>query len=400
MPPPHRFLWSAHDLEGQAHKGELMARHTKDARAQLQQQGWMGIEVRHANRQRWRDGRAMSQRDITVLTRQLATLVNADVPLLNALTLMTQTTTQIPALRLLEQLLRDIRGGLSLAQALALHPIAFNALYRHVVAAGEASGTLGLLLDRLATQRERHEALTSQLRSAMVYPLAVVLVAVAVVVVILLWVVPTFESVYAGFGAALPALTQGLLSLSRGLVHHSPLVGVLLLLTGLLGLRLRRAPWVLTTWDRWNLYWPVVGRLKKLASTARWTRTLCTLLDAGTPLNHALISAAGACGHHRFEQASLAMAQSVQEGLTLTTALKHSGLFDPLVIQLSAMGEASGTLSSSLSKAAHLKERELESQLQGLSGLMEPIIIVVLGLVIGTIVLALYWPIFELGQVI
>ena len=395
-----RFTWSAQDWQGQSRQGELTARNRRAALSHLRAQGWLGIELRATQRASWRAGRATGDRDTTVLTRQLATLLGADVPLLNALVLMRETTPQAHTLALLEQLHRDIRGGSSLAQALLQHPQQFDTLYRHVVSAGEASGSLGLLLDRLATQRERHESLSAQLRSALVYPLAVVLVAVAVVAVILVWVVPTFESVYGGFGAALPALTLGLLGLSRGLVQHAPLVGLGLLLLILALARLRRASWFVTAWDRWSLHWPVVGRLRQRAATARWTRTLSTLLDAGTPLNTALVSVAGASGHRTFELASLTMAQAVQEGSALTQAMKRCGLFEPVVLQLTAMGEASGSLSALLAKAAHLSERELETQLQGLSGLIEPVIIVVLGLVIGTIVLALYWPIFELGQVI
>lgn len=395
-----RYTWSAHDVEGRAHQGELAARNTRAALAQLREQGWMGIELRAPARRPWRTPSTTSARQTTVLTRQLATMLSTDVPLLNALALMRETTTQAHTLDLLEQLHRDIRGGSSLEQSLAQHPEQFDALYRHVVSAGEASGALGLLLDRLATQRERHEALSAQLRAALVYPLAVVLVAVAVVAVILIWVVPTFESVYAGFGAALPALTLGLLGLSRGLLQHAglwiPGLAVLLMASA----RLRRSHTLVALWDRWSLHWPVVGRLRQLAAMARWTRTLSTLLDAGTPLNTALLSAAGASGNRVFEQASVGMSQAVQEGSALTPAMKRCGLFDPVVMQLTAMGEASGTLSALLAKAASLNERELETQLQGLSGLIEPVIIVVLGLVIGTIVLALYWPIFELGQVI
>jgi type IV pilus assembly protein PilC len=395
-----RFTWSAQDVQGRAHQGDLTAHNRRAALATLRAQGWLGIELRSVSRPSWRAARATGARDTTVLTRQLATLLGADVPLLNALVLMRETTPQAHTLALIEQLHRDIRGGSSLAQALSQHPQQFDALYRHVVSAGEASGSLGLLLDRLATQRERHESLGAQLRSALVYPLAVVLVAVAVVAVILVWVVPTFESVYGGFGAALPTLTLGLLGLSRGLVQHAPLLGLTLVLLVVSLNWLRRAPWAVAAWDRWSLHGPVVGRLRQRAATARWTRTLSTLLDAGTPLNNALVSVAGASGNHTFEIASVAMAQSVREGSALTPAMKRSGLFDPMILQLTAMGEASGTLSTQLAKAAQLSERELETQLQGVSGLIEPIIIVVLGLVVGTIVLALYWPIFELGQVI
>jgi type IV pilus assembly protein PilC len=400
MAPLQRFTWSAQDFQGRSHQGDLTARNRGAALAELRSQGWLGIELRAMPRQSWRAARATGPRATTVLTRQLATLLSADVPLLNALVLMRETANPTHTSALLEQLHRDIRGGSSLAQALSQHPEQFDTLYRHVVSAGEASGSLGLLLDRLATQRERHESLSAQLRSALVYPLAVVLVAVAVVAVILVWVVPTFESVYGGFGAALPALTLGLLGLSRGLVQHAPLLGLGLVLLIMALTRLRRAPWALAAWDRWSLHWPVVGRLRQLAATARWTRTLSTLLDAGTPLNTALVSVAGASGHRTFELASVGMAQAVQEGSALTQAMKRCGLFDPVVLQLTAMGEASGALSAMLAKSAHLSERELETQLQGLSGLVEPVIIVVLGLVIGTIVLALYWPIFELGQVI
>lgn len=395
-----RFTWSAQDVQGHAHQGDLTARNRRAALAQLRAQGWLGIELRSVPHPSWRAARTTSARDTTVLTRQLATLLGADVPLLNALVLMRETNPQAHTVALLEQLHQDIRGGSSLAQALSQHPQQFDALYRHVVSAGEASGSLGLLLDRLATQRERHEALSAQLRSALVYPLAVVLVAVAVVAVILVWVVPTFESVYGGFGASLPSLTLALLGLSRGMVQHAPLLGLGLLLLIPALARLRRASWFVAAWDRWSLHWPVVGRLRQRAATARWTRTLSTLLDAGTPLNNALVSVAGASGHRSFELASVAMAQAVREGSALTPAMKRCDLFDPVVLQLTAMGEASGTLSALLAKAAHLSERELETQLQGLSGLIEPVIIVVVGLVIGTIVLALYWPIFELGQVI
>jgi type IV pilus assembly protein PilC len=395
-----RFTWSAQDVQGHAHQGDLTAPSRRAALAQLRAQGWLGIALRASPQPSWRAGRSTGARDTTVLTRQLATLLGADVPLLNALVLMRETTSQAHTWALLEQLHRDIRGGSSLAQALSQHPQQFDPLYRHVVSAGEASGSLGLLLDRLATQRERHETLSAQLRSALVYPLAVVLVAVAVVAVILVWVVPTFESVYGGFGASLPALTLGLLGLSRGLVQHAPLLGLGLLLLVLALARLRRASWFVAAWDRLSLHWPVVGRLRQRAATARWTRTLSTLLDAGTPLNTALVSVAGASGHRSFELASVAMAQAVREGSALTAAMQRCGLFEPVVLQLTAMGEASGSLSALLAKAAQLNERELETQLQGLSGLIEPVIIVVLGLVIGTIVLALYWPIFELGQVI
>lgn len=395
-----RFKWSAQDWQGRAHQGDLTARNREAALAQLRVQGWLGIELSPVPHLSWRAARPTGARETTVLTRQLATLLAADVPLLNALVLMRETTPQAHTVALLEQLHRDIRGGSSLEQALSQHPKQFDALYRHVVSAGEACGSLGLLLDRLATQRERHESLSAQLRSALVYPLAVVLVAVAVVAVILVWVVPTFESVYGGLGASLPALTLALLGLSRGMIQQAPLVGLGWVLLVLAFARLRRTPWFVGAWDRWSLHGPVVGRLRRQAATARWTRTLSTLLDAGTPLNTALVAVAGASGNRTFELASLAMAQAVREGSALTPAMKRSALFDPVVLQLTAMGEASGSLSALLSKAAQLSEHELETQLQGLSGLIEPVIIVVLGLLIGTIVLALYWPIFELGQVI
>jgi len=400
MASTQRFTWTAHNIEGIEHRGELMANSARDALAQLRDQGWMGIQLQHPSGLIWQRHHRVGSRDITVMTRQLATMVNADVPLLHALSLMADTTKHMPVLKLLAQLQRDIRGGSSLAQALAQHPDQFDDLYRHVVSAGESSGALGFLLDRLATQRERHEALSAQLRSAMVYPLTVVMVAVAVVVVILLWVVPTFETVYAGFGAALPVLTQGLLMISRGLVQHFVLLcaGLAMGVWGLCTLwKIKRIQYA---WDRWSLHWPLVGRLSQLSATTRWTRTLSTLLNAGTPLNQALLSVAGASGHRVYELASQTMAQAVQEGSALTPAMSSCGLFDPMVIQLTAMGEASGALSALLSKAAELGEHELEAQLQGLSSLIEPVIIVVLGLIIGTIVLALYWPIFELGQVI
>ena len=400
MSQPTRFVWSARDLKGTQHRGELTAVSAQAARVQLQTAGWLGIELRRVQQPWGLPGRAIGPRDITALTRQLATLVNADVPLLNALNLMTETATPKSMRDLLEQLVRDIRGGQSLAQTLAEHPQLFDPLYRHVVAAGESSGSLGLLLERLANQRERHEALQSQLHSALVYPMAVLVVAGAVVVVILVWVVPTFESVYASFGGTLPSLTLGLLGISRTTLQHWPHMAAGFLLMMVLASRLRRTAWFTRTWDRWSLHWPVLGLLRRRAATARWTRTLSTMLDAGTPLNQALVSSAGTCGHQNFEQAGLFMAQAVQEGQSLTAAMRDCGLFAPVVIQLCAMGEASGQLSATLSRSASLEERALETQLQGLSSLIEPVIILILGVIIGVTVLALYWPIFELGQVI
>lgn len=400
MPSSQRFAWSAHDGSGQQQHGELSARNAQDARNQLRQQGWMGIELQATKSQVRLSSSRMGRRETTLLTRQLATMLVADVPLLGALSLMAQTSAHQAVRDLLEQLYRDIRGGLSLAQALAAYPQHFDSLYRHVVAAGEASGRLGLLLERLASQREQHEALAAQLRSSMVYPAAVLLVASTVVIVILIWVVPTFESVYGGFGARLPALTQGLLDLSRGLVAQAPFIGASMFLLGWAVARLWQTHQARAAVDSLTLRWPVIGRLRRLAASVRWGQTLSTLLDAGIPLNQALISAAGASGHHVFEQLSVSMAQSVQQGHALTPAMQATGLFEPMLVQLTAMGESSGTLSTQLAKAAALGERELTSELQGLSGLIEPVIIVLLGLVIGTIVLALYWPIFELGQVI
>lgn len=400
MSASQRFAWSAHDWNGQHQRGELSARNEQDARDQLRQQGWMGIELQTTGPQRTRWSARMGRRETTLLTRQLATMLSADVPLLGALSLMAQTSAH-PAVRdLLEQIDREIRGGLSLAQALATQPQHFDDLYRHVVAAGEASGRLGLLLERLASQREQDEALAAQLRSSLMYPVAVLLVAATVVMVILIWVVPTFESVYGGFGASLPALTQGLLELSRGLVANAPFIGVSMLLLMWVVARLWQTPGARAAVDSLTLRWPVIGRLRRLAASVRWSQTLSTLLDAGIPLNKALVSAAGASGHHVFEKTSLSMAQSVQQGRALTPAMQTAGIFEPVLVQLTAMGESSGTLSTQLAKAGALGERELNTQLQGLSGLIEPVIIVLLGLVIGTIVLALYWPIFELGQVI
>jgi type IV pilus assembly protein PilC len=341
MPASQRFVWSAHDWNGQRQRGELSARNAQEARDQLRQQGWMDIELQTTPRQRTRWSARMGRRETTLLTRQLATMLSADVPLLGALSLMAQTSAH-PAVRdLLEQLDRDIRGGLSLAQALATDPQHFDDLYRHVVAAGEASGRLGLLLERLASQREQHEALAAQLRSSLMYPIAVLLVATTVVIVIMVWVVPTFESVYSGFGSSLPALTQALLDISRGLVAHAPFIGVTMLLLGWAVARLWQTQRARAAVDAFTLHWPVVGRLRRLAASVRWSQTLSTLLDAGIPLNKALVSAAGASGHHVFERFSLSMAQSVQQGGALTPAMQATGLFEPVWVQLTAMGESS-----------------------------------------------------------
>ncbi len=340
-------------------------------------------------------------KDIALMTRQLAAMVQAGVPILQAFELLRRGQRHRGMLDLVSQLRTQVATGASLSQALARFPRQFNSLYVSLIAAGELGGVLDTVLDRLALYLEKTQALQAKVRGALMYPLAVLVVALGVVVVVLGWVIPSFKTVFVSLGADLPAPTRWLLALSDGLWHRGPAGLVVLAALGL-GLR-----WAVRTRPRWRRGWdwawlrvPVLGPLLRDAVVARWSRTLSTLLAAGVPLVEALVPVGRVAGNVVFEEATQGLRRAVLRGSSVNAALLEASVFPAMLVQLAAIGEASGTLDAMLAKAAEYHERAVDEQVAGLSTLLEPLIIVVLGGIIGAMVLAMYLPIFQLGQVL
>ena len=354
---------------------------------------------------RWRGRSAIPRlraRDRLVLTRQLATLLHAGLPLLQALKLFEQGQAGHPSLAQLAGTLRQqIEAGHPFHQVLRQHTD-FPALYTDLVAVGEMAGMLDTLLERLADHLEKTEALQSRLRAALAYPLAVVVIATGVVGVILSWVVPAFETIFRSFNAELPAITRWVLACSRRLTEDGVWLLALVGATGLGGWKAWQGSEAMKRWvDGVCLQSPLLGDLLRKACLVRWARALATLVGAGIPLVEAMDTVANVTGNRVDTQVTRTLREALTRGQSLTHALQHHPrLFSPLLIQMVQVGEESGTLEAMLAKAAVFHEREVDAGVTALSSLMEPALMVFLGLVIGGLVVAMYLPIFQLGQVV
>jgi type IV pilus assembly protein PilC len=391
------FSWQGLDAQGRPAQGQLSAQDAGLARALLRRQG-----VYQARLQRlwWDRSTRVRPRDLSLMTRQMAALVRAGVPLLQTLDMLLRSLTSAALVVIVRQVRNDIASGMSLHEALGRHPAHFSGLYVSMVQAGESAGILDTMLERLAHTLEKNDALRSRVRSALMYPCAVMGVAIAVLVLILVFVVPVFEDVFKSFGADLPWPTQMVMALSDGLSASGPFV--------LSGLLLGLGFWHRHTSaqsefrikkDRWLLKWPLVGSLIGTAVIARWAQTLSALLAAGIPLAEALGPVAQACDHAVFGRVTLQLQRQVTQGSRLSEAMGQTGRFPPMIVQLCATGEETGAMDSLLARAGDLMETELDDRVNGLSSLLEPLIIVVLGGLIGGILVAMYLPIFRLGQV-
>lgn len=399
------YAWRGVDREGKVVTGNMTAISPEAVRNQLKQQRIRATRIqRQYEFPKWlklQTEARISTRDITQFTRQLATLLHAGVPLLQAIHLLERGESKVTLQSMLHDLHRDIEAGMALSQALQQHA-SFDALYCNLVAVGELTGMLDTMLERLANHLEKSEALRMSIRTALVYPTAVLSIAVSVTVLILLFVVPAFQNIFASFGAELPQLTRWVIALSEAIEDY----GLLLLGVGIAsawGLK-----WQLNKrwhWRHhvhgWLLRTPIAGPLTRHACTARWTRTLATLFSAGVPLADALEAVQGVTGHLWFQVATQNIRQQLIQGHALSHALdSNEGLFPNMVVQMCAIGEESGALDHMLEKAAEHYEREVDNTVARLSTLLEPFIMVVLGLLIGGLVMALYLPIFQLGQVV
>ena len=390
------YRWQGLDAQGHPQNGVIEAPYAALARAQLRRKG---IAVLQLQRQWWTRVNRIAPKAIAAMTRQCATLLQAGLSLVPALQLLQRSADAQPLAAVLQKVQQDVEGGMPFSQALALHPEVFSPLYTSMVYAGETAGILDTMLERLAHTLEKNEALRARVRSALTYPCTVIVIALAVLLLMLVFVVPVFEDVFKSFGAALPWSTQLVLALSRAVSEG--LVWLILLLPLLLWV-LRRQ-WQKTAWQRlWQrrvLAMPGIGPMVQTAVLARWAHTLSALLTAGVPLAEALPVAGQASAHPIYARINEHLQRRVAQGGRLSQGMAHSGRFPDMLVQLCATGEDTGTLDTLLDRAAHLMSEELDAQVQTLSSLVEPLIIVVLGGAIGVILMAMYLPIFRLGQV-
>ncbi|MEW6695005.1 MAG: type II secretion system F family protein [Pseudomonadota bacterium] len=394
----HVFVWEGKDRNGKRVKGETRGAGEAQVQAQLRRQG---IVVDKIKRRRLASAKRIKPKDIAIFTRQLATMMKAGVPLLQAFDIVGRGNPNPSVARLLYDIRTDVETGTSLSAAFRKHPLYFNSLYCNLVEAGEAAGILEDILDRLSNYLEKTEAIKSKVKSALMYPTAVLVVAFIVVSVIMIFVVPAFKEVFTSFGADLPAPTLAVIAMSEFFVEYWWLI------FGGLGGGLyfffqawRRSEKVQRFMDRLLLRLPIFGQLVEKSVVARWTRTLSTMFAAGVPLVDALDSVGGAAGNSVYAEATAKIQQEVATGTALTQAMTNTGVFPSMVLQMSAIGEESGSLDHMLGKAADFYEQEVDDMVAGLSSLMEPIIIVILGTIIGGIVVAMYLPIFKLGAVV
>ncbi len=392
------FEWEGRDRNGKQVRGETRAAGENQVQAALRRQGVSPTKVK---KRRMRSGAKIKAKDISIFTRQLATMMKAGVPLLQAFDIVGRGNSNASVTKLLNDIRTDVETGTSLSAAFRKYPLYFDNLYCNLVEAGEAAGILETLLDRLAVYMEKTEAIKSKIKSALMYPISVVVVAFVVVSVIMIFVIPAFKDVFSSFGADLPAPTLFVIGLSEFFVKFWWLI------FGGVGGGLyfffqawKRSEKMQMFMDRLMLRVPVFGLLVYKSVIARWTRTLSTMFAAGVPLVEALDSVGGASGNYVYQSATEKIQMEVSTGTSLTAAMTNANVFPTMVLQMCAIGEESGALDHMLGKAADFYEAEVDDMVEGLSSLMEPIIIVFLGGLIGGIVVSMYLPIFKLGQVV
>ena len=392
------FAWEGKDKTGKTVRGELRAGGEAVVNVTLRRQGIMVTKVR---KKTYRSGKRIKEKDISLFTRQLATMMKAGVPLLQAFDIVGKGHSNPSVSKLVLDLRADIETGTSLNQAFRKFPLYFDALFCNLVAAGEQAGILEDLLTRLAIYKEKTLAMKAKIRSALMYPISILAVAFIVTAVIMIWVVPAFKEVFASFGANLPAPTLFVMALSEFFVNWWYVI------FGSLGFGIwlffrtwKRSVPLQRAMDRLILRVPVFGEVVRKATIARWTRTLSTMFAAGVPLVESLDSVGGAAGNAVYADATRRIQNEVSTGTSLTAAMQNADVFPNMVTQMVSIGEESGALDAMLGKVADFYEEEVDEAVASLSSLMEPAIMVILGVLIGGLVIAMYLPIFKLGSVV
>ena len=392
------FSWEGKDKAGKVVKGEMRAGGEAMVNATLRRQGIMITKVK---KQSARGGGSITEKDITLFTRQMATMMKAGVPLLQSFDIVGKGHSNPAVARLLLSLKTEVETGSSLAAAFRKYPLYFDNLFCNLVGAGEQAGILESLLDRLAIYKEKTLAIKSKIKAALFYPVAIVVVAFIITAVIMIFVIPAFKQVFTSFGADLPAPTLVVMAISDFFVKFWYIIigGAVGGVYGFFELWKRSVP-VQIMMDKVMLRVPVFGDLVLKSTIARWTRTLSTMFAAGVPLVEALDSVGGASGNYVYMAATKKIQQNVSSGISLTAAMTDSGVFPNMVLQMVSIGEESGALDAMLGKVADFFEAEVDDMVEGLSALMEPIIMAVLGTLIGGLVIAMSLPIFKMGQAV
>jgi len=394
------FLWEGKDRKGNKIKGRGLAKDELEMRADLRRQGIAATKVRK-ERQLFKSEGKVTPEDIAIFARQLATMLSAGIPMVQAFEIIGVGNDKPAVQKLVLAIKSDIETGNALNQALAKHPLYFDDLFVNLVEAGEHAGALEAVLDKIATYKEKTEALKKKIKKALFYPAAVLAVAVIVTVILLLFVIPQFETLFKGFGADLPAFTQFVINMSRWMQNNGWL---LLIVTGGAAFAFsyfyKRSRPMRQLLDRMSLQIPIIGPILKKGAIARFARTLATMFAAGVPLVEAMKSVAGATGNIVYQDAVLRMRDEIATGLRMQRAMENTGLFPNMVVQMIAVGEESGSLDEMSGKVADFYEADVDAAVDSLSSLLEPLIMVILGVLVGGLVVAMYLPIFKLGAVI
>ncbi|WP_157953641.1 type II secretion system F family protein [Zobellella maritima] len=398
----HSYKWEGVNRRGQKLSGYIQAVNNQAVKRELQRQGIKSTRIRRRSQ-----GGLFLPRDkvkpvdIAIITRQVATMLSAGVPLVQSLQMIGHSYDKASVRDLVGRLAADVESGTPVSEALKEYPRFFDTLYCDLVRSGEQTGSLDLIFDRIAIYREKAEALKSKIKKALFYPAMVLLVAIVVTAILLLFVIPQFEEIFAGFGAPLPAFTQMVIALSRWLqawwiyLLAALMVGVFLYVRAW-----RHSQKVRDATDRFILRIPVVGKILHKAAVARFARTLATTFSTGIPLVEGLLSSAGAAGNVVYSQAVLGMRDEVIAGIQMNHAMRATQLFPDMVVQMVMIGEESGAIDDMMNKVATIYEQEVDDAVDGLTSLIEPLIMVVLGILVGGMVIAMYLPIFNLGSVI
>ncbi len=394
------FTWEGKDKRGTRVKGKSLAPDEAALRVELRRQGIAPSRVRKQT-QAFRAGGKTKAEDIAVFSRQLATMLAAGIPMVQSFEIVGAGHDKPAMQKLILDIKSDIEGGTSLHESLAKHPLYFDDLFVNLVEAGEQAGALESLLDKIATYKEKTEALKKKVKKALFYPAAVLVVALIVTTILLLFVIPQFESLFKGFGADLPAFTQMVINISRFVQKNGLFIAMVVGGAGYAFVYFKkRSRKMRETLDRMMLKFPIIGPILNKSAIARYARTLSTMFAAGVPLVEALESVAGATGNIVYENAVMKMRDEVATGQRLQRAMEATGLFPNMVVQMIAVGEESGSLDEMSGKVATFYESEVDNAVDAMSSLLEPLIMAILGVLVGGLVVAMYLPIFKLGAVV
>jgi type IV pilus assembly protein PilC len=395
------FNWKGKDRAGKTLDGKITAKNKEEATLNLRKQGVLVSSISRSNASLVSKGKKITEKQIVIFTRQLATMMKAGIPMVQAFEICARGNENPAMAAMITKIKFDIEGGVSLTDAFAAHPTHFDDLFCSLIRAGEMGGVLELLLNRLATYKEKIMGIKGKIKSALFYPTFVFAAAILITFGIMIFVIPTFSELFRSFGKPLPWITQVIVDISDILIAYGAYVVGGMCLLGYAAITvIKQSIPLQQKLDLLILKVPVIGLVIKKSSVARWARTLSTMFTAGIPLVEALEAVAKASGNYAFEKASNEIQKNVSMGISLTIAMQQTNVFDNMMLQMVAIGEESGALDSMLDKSAEFYEEEVDNLVASMSSLMEPVIMVVVGALVGTIVIAMYLPIFQLGDVV